>query len=874
MRRLNDLRFRLRVLLRLGREERELNEEIEFHLEMEARKLVGQGMTIATAAQEARRRFGGVAYQQERARDAWGIRTLRDLFHDVRHALRQFRRRPGVNLLALVTLGVGLGATAALFSVVRGLLISSLPVEREADLRVFWDDWDWRGAELDFVRERMRTFSGLAAYTAEGFTYRTSAGSELVLTGVTSADFFDVLGAHPLMGKTFAKGDDRPGAEAVVVLSYPMWRQELGGDPHVLGRRILLDGAPTTVIGVMPKGFYFPTPEYRAWRPLDLDPSSPVYRGRGWLVLIGRVKAATNQGAVSGDLQAIARALGEQFNYPKAWDKSKNPSLKPAREYLLGNVKPALLLLLGAVALLLLMACANTAALVLARTTDRSGEIGLRLALGAGRGRLVRQIVTESVTLSTLAGLMGALLAVALFTPLVASLPLQNGFGAAVTLDWTTFVVGFLLAVLVGLVVSAIPVRHLLQGRLSGLGGERVVGVRSGPGRAHAVLVGAEVMLAVLLVTGSLLLIRSVSRLYAIDPGFEARGVVTSELLVSAAEMDTPARWRFFRELLQRIKSLPGVRSAGYTNRLPVRDGGWQGPVEVEARADLRGASRPNALYRTITPDYLKTMGMTLKAGRGVEPGDLEGRGKIALVSESFARKMWPGQNPIGQRVRSSFMGDSTWLSVVGVVEETRMVSMTGENPIVLYVPHEQSGFPGEGQVLVMRADADPGMVIAATRRLVREVDDRVAVARPGTMEEWVRAALAQPLQLRFFLTLFAGLALLLGTVGVYGVVAYAVTRRKAEFGIRMALGAAPLRVLGEVVGGGMVPVGIGVATGLAGAIGLSQLLARFLYEIAPTDPVSLIVAGVALLAAGVLAALLPGWRAGQVSPVEALRSE
>ena len=874
MRRLADVVYRLRALFRLGTAERELSEEVQFHLDMEAAKLVEQGMTPADAAREARRRFGGVAYQQERARDAWGIRMLRDLLNDVRHALRQFRRRPAFTFLAVITLALGIGATVALFSVVRGLLLRPLPIAAEAEVRVFWSDWDWRGIEFDFVKERSRAFAGLTAYTAEGYTYRTSAGSTLILAGVTTAGFFDVIGARPMLGRTFAPGEDRPGAEPVVVLSWTMWRQELGGDPGVLGKRITLDGVPTTVIGVMPRGFYFPSPEYRAWRPLLLDPNSPVYRGRGWLVLLGRVKPGTTAGALAGDVQSIARALGERFRYAAAWDKSKNAALRPLREYLLGNVKPALLLLLGAVGLLLLMACANTAALVLARTTDRTGEIGLRLALGAGRGRLIRQIVTESVTLSSLAGLAGAAVAVGLFRRLVASLPLQSGFGDAVSLDWMTFAAGVGLAVLVGLMVSAIPVRHLLQGRLSGVSGERVVGVRVGPGRAHAVLVAAEVMLAVLLVTGATLLIRSVGRLYSLDPGFDTKGVVAVDLIVSAQEMDSPVRWRFFREVLQRVKTVPGVRSAGYTNRLPVRDGGWQGPIEVESRTDLRGAARPNSLYRTVTPDYFRTMGMEIREGRGVEEADREGSQPVVLVSESFARKMWPGQSALGKRIRTGFMGDSTWLSVVGVVEETRMFTMTGENPIVMYLPHEQAGFPGEGQTLVMRAEGDPGAVIGAVRRLVREVDSRVAVARPGSMDDVVRTALAEPLRLRFFLMLFAGLALILGTVGVYGVVSYAVTRRRAEFGIRMALGAAPARVLTEVVRGGMVPVSIGVGAGLLGAIALSRLLGRFLFEIAPTDPLSLALAGGALLGAGVLAALLPGWRAGQVSPVEALRAE
>jgi predicted permease len=874
MRWLSNLAFRLRTLLRPGRTERELTEEVEFHLDMETRKLIEQGLAPDQASREARLRFGGVAYQQEGARDAWGVRVLRDALSDVRHAGRQFRRRPGFTFLAVVTLALGIGATVALFSVVRGLLLRPLPVAREAELQVFWDDWDWRGSEFDFVQERARAFSGLAAYTAEGLAYRTDTGSAVVLTGETTAGLFDVLGARPLLGRTFAPGEDRPGAEPVMVLSWAMWRQELGGDPKVLGRRINLGGTPTTVVGVMPRGFYFPSPEYRAWRPLLLDPDSPVYRGRGWLVLLGRVKPGTAPAGLTDDIQAIARALGERFTYPAAWDKTRNAAVRPLREYLLGSVKPALLLLLGAVGLLLLMACANTAALVLARTTDRTGEIGLRLALGAGRGRLMRQIVTESVTLSLLAGAAGAVVAVGLFARLVASLPLQSGFGDAVSLDWTTFAAGAGLAVLVGLMVSAIPVRHLLQGRLSGVTGERVVGVRVGPGRAHAALVAAEVMLAVLLVSGATLLIRSVEKLYALDPGFDARGVMTADLTASGQEMDQPARWQFFRDLLERVGRLPGVTSAGYTNRLPVRDNGWQGPIEVESRPDLRDANRPNCLYRTVTPDYLRTMGMAIRAGRGIEATDRAGSLRVVLVSESFARKMWPGQDPLGQRIRTGFMGDTTWLNVVGVVEETRMFTMTGENPIVMYLPWEQTGFPGEGQVLAMRTDADPGAVIAAVRRVVRELDRRVAVARPGSMEDVVRTALAEPLRLRFFLMLFAALALVLGTVGVYGVVSYAVTRRRPEFGIRIALGAAPGRVLAEVVRGGMAPVAIGVAAGLLGAIGLSRLLGRFLYDVAPTDPLSLALAGAALLGAGVLAALLPGWRAGQVSPVEALRAE
>ena len=872
---IHDLLFRLRALFQPKLQEQELGEEFQFHLEMEARKLVAEGFSPESALREARRRFGNVTYEQERTRDAWGIRMIRDALSDARLALRQFARRPGFTLLAVATLALGVGATVALFSVVRGLLLRPLPYANEAQLHEFYAPYDWTGVEYDFIRERIKAFESLATYSADGVTLTTEAGSTLLLSGVTSANIFDLLGVRPLLGRTFKEGEDRPGSEPVVVLGWGTWKQEFGGDPNILGKRIVLAGVTNTVIGVMPRGFYFPSPDVRIWQPLNLDPASNIYNNNGWLVLVGRARAGMSHAQINEEVQSIARDLGQRFTYPDAWDRSKNASVTPLRESMLGNVKPALLLLLGAVTVLLLMACVNAAALILARTTDRTSEIVLRTALGAGRGRLARQILVESVTLSLVAGAAGAVLAVALFKTLVASLPLQNGYGETVTIDWTTFVAAFGLALLVGLAVSAIPIRHLLLGRLSGVSGERGDAVaKGGAGRAHAVLVTAEVTLAVLLVAGAMLLVRSVTKLYALDPGFESRGVVTVDLVTSPEQMNAAVRRDFYRRILERAALLPGVQSVGMTNRLPVRDRGWQGPVRVEGRPDLEGNARPTGVYRYNTPDYFRTLGMDIKMGRGIEAGDREGGQKVVVISEGFARKMWPNLDPLGRHIWSGVAGDTSALTVVGVVEETRMFSMTGENPMTIYLAHEQVRDPGEGIVLVLRTKSDPGAVIAGVRGLVREMDPRVAVDRGGTMDDVVKTALAEPLRLRFFLTLFGGLALVLGTVGVYGVVSYSVARRRGEFGIRMALGAAPGKVLGHVVARGMLPVALGVGAGIAGSLALSRLLGRFLYEIAPTDPASLSMAGLALLSAGVLAALVPAWRAGKVSPVEALRAE
>ena len=677
----------------------------------------------------------------------------------------------------------------------------------------------------------------------------------------------------PILGRAFQPGDDRPGAEPIVILSHGLWQQEFGGDENVVGRRVTIGGQQTTIVGVMPRGFYFPTPEFRAWRPLVLDPADPVYAGSGWLALIGAAKPDAGSADVNRELERITRMLGERFTYPVAWDKTKNAHVTPVHEYLLGSVQDPLLLLMGAVALLLLIACANAAALILARTTDRTGELSIRVALGASHPRIARQIVTESVALATIAAIVGAVIATVGFGTLVASLPVQRGFGSTISLGWQAFAIAFALALAVGVSVAIVPVRQVLRGRLD-VRERSEEGLRRGTRRVHAGLIVAQVTLAVMLVSGASLLIRSVERIRAIDTGFSSQGVITFDLMREAGTVAPGSGDQFYRSVLERVEALPGVASAGFTNRLPVRDGGWQGPMTIEGKPEFAGAQRPNSLIRTATLNYLSTLGIQVKTGRGFEETDRADGAPVMLISESFARRIWPGESPIGKRI--SFGGtQAPWRTIVGVVEETRMTSMLGENPLTLYVPLAQftTGL-SEGAVLVVRTTTDAASTIAAVRGLVAEMDKGVAVARAGTMDAVINTALAEPLQLRFFLGLFAALALLLGAIGVYGVVSYAVARRRAEFGIRMALGAAPSRVLGHVVRTGMMPVASGAVAGVIASLALSRLLRGFLYEVSPTDALSMLAAASTVLLAGVIAALVPAWRAGRVSPVESLRSD
>ena len=875
MRFLRNLLFRLRALLRPGAMEQELNEELAFHMEMEEKKLSAIGHQPSEAKRIAQLHFGSQVAERERARDSWGITMVRDFLADLRHAFRQFRRKPAFSALGILTLALGLGATVGLTGVVRSVLIRPLPVTDEASLRVLWSSFNWRGAEFDYLQERIQGFTRLAAYTSTGTTLRTDVESSVVLAGLSSAELFEVIGAAPMMGRTFARGEDRPGAEPVVVLSYGLWQQELGGDPAIVGKRIVLDGTPTTVIGVMPRGFFFPSPEYRLWRPLNLDPAWGPYRGRGWLVLVARTRPGMDDAAVQGEVNRLAAALGEEFTYPAAWDKTRNAFATPLRDELVGNMRPALLLLLGAGGLLLLMACANVAALVLARTTDRTHEMSLRAALGAGRGRLARQIVTESLAFSLLAGGLGLLVAKVGFGVLVRSLPLQNGLGAAVALDWTAFLAALTLSVVVGLGVAVAPVRDLLRGRLQGLGNERGTrGLGRTTGRVHSALVAGEAGVAVILVVGAMLLIRSVGQLLAIDLGLDPRNVAAIEVSAYGNDLTAADRWRIFRELETRAAGISGVTAAGMIARVPLRDRGNQGTVNILSNPDLQDAGAPNAYWRPVTPGLLGTLGLRIVKGRGFEAGDRAGSVPVAVVSQAFADKAWPGRDPIGELIRTGVGGDTSAITIVGVVEEAKMQSIAGDNPLVLYVPLEQTFGPGQGQVLMLKTTRPLEQVVTEVRGMVREIDSRAAIARVTTMEEVVEGAMAEPLRLRFFLSLFGGMALLLGIVGVYSVVSYSVSRRQQEFGVRMALGATPQSVLRHVVGKGLLPVVVGTVVGVGAAVALAGLASRFLYGVSATDPLSIGLAAAALLASGVAAATVPALRAARVSPVESLRAE
>lgn len=695
----------------------------------------------------------------------------------------------------------------------------------------------------------------------------------IVLATVASAELFDVLDVPPLLGRAFQAGDDRPGAEPVVVLSHSLWAQQFGSDPAIVGRRIDLSGEPRTVVGVMPEGFYFPTPEMEIFVPLDLDSDDPGYAGNGWLVIVGRLRPGISEAQLATDLDRVTRALGERFEYPAAWDKTRDPYVVKIREYLFGEIRPALLVLLGAVGLLLLMACVNVAALLLTRTVDRTREVAVRAALGAGRARLARQVLTESIVLGAAAGLVGIGLAVGLFDVLVASLPLQPAFRQTLSLDWTMLVTAIVLAVVTGALVAIAPMRSLLRGDLSGLAmSERSVGTGADTGRMQNVLVVAEVLLAVVLVTGASLLVRTVDQLRAIDPGFDTAGLLTMDVLLPEDQSTDAERAAFHDQLLERGRALPGVAEVSLVNRLPLRDGGYQGPVGIPDRLDLQGAARPNALFRPVTPGTFEALGAEIVEGRAFLPSDGPDAPRVAVINETFARRVWGDESPIGRRFSQGFFsGDAEIVGVVGNMAATELV---GEPPMAAYYSWDQTQRGSAGAIVVAKVSTgDPADAATPLRALIAELAPRAAVDRVSTMDEAAEAEMSEALRLRFFLGLFSLLGIVLGSVGVYGVVSYSVERRRAEFGIRLALGAEPAHLLKRVIWRGLVPVLGGIILGTVVALFASSLLARFLFEVQPVDPLSMFAAAGILVVGGV-ASLVPAIRASVTRPAVALRAE
>jgi predicted permease len=785
---------------------------------------------------------------------------------DLRYAARRLRRRRTYAALAVLTLALGAGGTAAVFGIVRTLLLDPLPIAREEQVGVLWFSGSWSEAEFLHLRPNFPGFQRMTAYRPEDQTLEVQGEAlRLVPGAAVSAEFFDTLGRAPLLGRTFHTGDDAPGAEPAVVLSHALW-QELGGDAAIAGKPIRLGGVPHTVAGVMPRGFWFPSPKTRIWTAAQLRPQNRS----GRYTLVGRVAAGASIDNMAGPLRAIADAVGAQFpSRNPQWDKTRAPSMMSARDFFVGDLRPSLIATLAAMAIILLIACANVAALMLGQLDARATELAVRSALGADRRRLIQQLIIESLLVAIGSGLAGAALAAASFEVLVRSLPL-GALAETARLNWTVFWASMLTALGASLLVAIVPGLAVwrgsrVQARLARI---RTNGIAGRGGRLESGLVIAQMALAVMLAAGAGLLIRSVANLHAIDPGIDVRGLLVVDAILPAG-IEPAARARVILDTLPSLQAIPGIKTAAAAQKLPLRGSGDNWGFRVRGRPDLSGVT---TAFRMVSRDYFTTMGIPVLRGRSFDASDRLGSERVVVINDAMAGKVFPGEDPIGRVVNTGF--DDRGERIIGVVGNTAEAALTDPPVPARYMLYEHVPPVPPAVSFVLRTEngAAAAPLLDAARAAIRRDGRQLAVQEITTMTSVFETAVGAAGQIATLLSMLAGLALILGAVGVYGVISHYVTRRARDYGIRIALGQAPSRVVRDVVSRGASLAAIGSAVGVAGALLLTRMLLSLLYGVKATDPLTLGAAVAVLLFVGMLAAFLPARRASLTDPSVVLR--
>jgi predicted permease len=868
------------ALFRRRRLERDLQDELAFHLEMRAAASASEGPDEGDARIAAERRFGRTAAVREECRDSWSFAPLESVLQDARIALRGLRHSRAFAGVSILSLAIAIGANAAVFSLVHALLLRPLPYaepERLVRLGGFYP----RGA-LVALQEGARTMD-VAGVTADlPFNLTGQGPAERHLGSVVSANLFALLGRGAALGRTFEPGEDRPGRDGVVLLSHALWRDRFGGDPAILGRTLTLEGVDRRVVGVMPADFASPFGAAELWLPLRIDASrADAYWGFGWMPLVARLRPGVTLAQADGDLREQVQRIGRLFPWT-APNWNPDAAVIPLHADVVRDVRLRVLVLQAAVVLVLLIACANVASLLLARAAAREKEMALRASLGAGRGRLLRQLLTESVTLSMVGAILGVALAWIALAGAPAVFPGEE-WVRRVRLDWTVLGAVSALAIVCGVLFGTAPA--LAASRFD-LGGSMKAGGARGRTRSAVRLRGAfiagEVALAVVLTVGAGLLVRTLWSLTRADPGFRSARTVTASVYPNQSDCEPRSRClALYDDLLRRAREEPGVTDAALANAAPLETFQPLLPVELEGHPLDPSDPKATLLWSgAVTPAYFDVMRIPILRGRTFEAGDAADAAPVVIVSAGTAQRFWPGEDPIGKTVR--VVWDERGRTVVGVAGDVRQYALSGRAPRdiagSMYMPYAQSvGLDRtvpRAMTLFVRTTLPSGVVAPRLQALVANVNPNVPVGEVRALDALVERSVAEPRSLMWTFAAFAACALLLAAIGTYGIVSFQVSQRTYEIGVRLAVGASRRQIFGLVVGNSLRLVVTGLAMGLAASVLLGRALASFLYGVGAADPLTLAAVTGLLLLTALLAAWAPGRRAARTDLVRALRAD
>ena len=880
---LKDLFFRLRSVFRRETVECEMEEELRFHSERQLEKYLKRGMSRDEAQRRVRLDFGGLEQVKEECRDARGVSLLETLAQDLRYGWRTLLKSPGFAAAALFTLALGIGANTAIFSVVYGVLLQPLPFRDAArlvllhettpkvgDVSVSYPNFqDWRA--------QSRTFSEMAAVSNVAFNMTGGSQPENIGGLAVSPNFLSMAGVRPVIGRGFSPDEEKAGTAPVLLLSYALWQSHFGGDRRVIGKTIRLDSRTVTIVGVLPKDFRW-VETCDVMEPIGVwatNNSTVAERGdRGDLTVVGRLAPGVRMEQARAEMDGIAARLARA--YPQANDQF-GVKLQLLRESFSGDARPAMVVLLGAAIFVLLVACANVANLFLMRGAVRAKEMALRIAIGASGGRIVRQILTESFLVALLGGLAGVGLAMAGIPAMARLIPADTLAGANVGMNGAVLLFSAGLVVLSVLAFGLAPALHSARGNVHAdlkEGGKTTSG--GGRNRWRGLLATSEIALALILLVGAGLMMKSLYRLLAVDSGFRPQRVIKMEMSLRTAQYDKdPAVIGFWQQVLDRVRALPGVESAAVGTAIPLTDDHSRTDITVEGAALPKPSGYPHPDMHIVSPGYEKTLGIRLLRGRGFTDADRENAPRVALVNATVAQRHFPGADPVGKRFTLGHLEANRapqWVTIVGVLADTKMYGLANPARLEVYVPFRQ--LVSNEMVLLVKSGVEPAALVSAIRGVVVSIDKEQPIFGIATMQEVVNASVSTRRITLILLGLFSGLALVLASIGIYGVVSYSVAQRAREIGIRIALGAQRGDVLRLVLAqGGKISLA-GIAIGSAASAGLTWLMAKLLYSVSAVDPATFTAVAFVLAVIAMVASYIPARRALRVDPLVALRNE